>query len=195
MSDDRIAEITAQTNAALVATLVEALQGMRASLVPSLKLSMFTGYPKRVGDPTVAEWLLEFDMYARHTGVKDVDRAVALLDQLVGCAREEVLCQPERVRQAGKALVALLLLRFGPPETVHSLGTTFHARIQLDSESLADYSRVLIHLHNRMERAAAASECTSSNTKRQCTKRTVRPPRAETDCFSFSGQVVPPHAG
>ena len=175
---------------------------MRAFLVLSLKLSIFTGYPKRVGDPTVAELLVEFDMYARHTGVKDVDRAVALLDQLGGCAREEVLCQPERVRQTGKALVALLMLRFGPPETVHSLGTTFHARMQLDSESLADYSRVLIHLHNRMERAAA-SEYTSSNTERQCTKRTVcsrcsgavRPPRAETDCFSFSGQVVPPHAG
>ena len=125
-----------------------------------------------------------------------------LLDQLGGCAREEVLCQPERVRQACKAWVALLLLCFGPPETVHSLGTTFHARMQLDSESLAHNSRVLSHLHNRMERAAA-SECTSNNTKRQCTKRTVcsrcsgagRPPRAEKDCFSFRGQVVPPHAG
>ena len=28
-------------------------------------------------------------------------------------------------------------------------------RMQLDSESLADYSRVLLQLHNRMERAAA----------------------------------------
>ena len=112
MSDDRIAEMIAQSNAGLVATLAEALQGMTASVVPLLKLSRFMGYPNWVGEPTVAEWLHKFDMYARQTGVKDVDRAVALLDHLGGCATEEVLCQPERVRQDGKALVALLLLRF-----------------------------------------------------------------------------------
>ena len=38
------------------------------------------GHPKWGGDPTVAEWLQEFDVYARQTGVKDVDRAVALLE-------------------------------------------------------------------------------------------------------------------
>ena len=70
MSDDRIAEMIAQSNAALVATLAEALQGMRAPLVPSLKLSRFEGYPKRVGDLTVAESLHEFDMCARQTGVR-----------------------------------------------------------------------------------------------------------------------------
>ena len=51
------------------------------------------------------------------------------------------------------ALVALLLW---PPEMVHSLGTAFHARMQLESESLADYSRVLMQLQNRMVRSAAS---------------------------------------
>ena len=115
MSDDRIAKIITQSNAALVATLAEALQGMIVPLVPSLKLSRFMGRPKMVGDPTVAERLHEFDMYANQTGVKDADRAVALHYHIGGCAREEVLCQPERVRQDGKALVALLLRRFGSP--------------------------------------------------------------------------------
>ena len=156
MADDRIAEMIAQSNAALAATLAGALQGLRSPHIPSLKLSRFMGHPKRGGDPTVAEWLQEFDVYARQTGVKDVDRAVALLDHLGGFAREEVLCQPERVRQDCKALVALLLLRFGPPETVPSLSKAFHGRVQLDSESLADYSRVLMQLHNRIERAAAS---------------------------------------
>ena len=113
------------------------------------------GHPKRGGDPTVAEWLHEFDV-ARQTGVKDVDRAVALLDHLGGCAREEVLCQPERVCQDCKALVVLLLLRFGPPETVPSLSTAFHGRMQFYNESLADYSRGLMQLHNRMEQATAS---------------------------------------
>ena len=81
---------------------------------------------------------------------------MALLYHLGGCAREEVLCQPERVRQDGKALVALLLQRFGPPETVHSLGAAFHARMQLESEHFADYSRVLMQLQHRMVQAAAS---------------------------------------
>ena len=98
----------------------------------------------------MAEWIHEFDMYARQTRVKDADRAVVLLYHLGGRARG--LCQPERLRQDCNALVALLLRCFGPPETVHSLGTAFHARMQLESESLADYSRVLMQLHNRMVR-------------------------------------------
>ena len=69
---------------------------------------------------------------------------MALLDHLGGCAREEVLCQPEQVRQYCKALVALLLFRFGPSETLPSLSEAFYGRIHLDSESLADYSRVLM---------------------------------------------------
>ena len=122
MSDDRIAKMIAQSNAALVATLAEALQAKRAPLVPSLKLSRFMGHPKMVGDPTVAEWLHAFDIkfYAHQTGVKDADRVVALLYHLGGCAREEIICQPERVRQDGKALVGLLLRNFGPPKTVQS---------------------------------------------------------------------------
>ena len=126
------------------------MQAMIAPLVPSLKLSRYMGHPKMVRDPTVAEWLYEFDSYARQTGVKDADRVVALLYHLGGCAREEVICQPERVRQDGKALVGLLLRHFGPPKTVQSLGTAFQARMQLESESLANYSRVLMQLQNRM---------------------------------------------
>ena len=62
--------------------------------------------------------------YARHTGVKDADRSVALLYHLGGYAMEEVFCQPGRVRQNCKALVALLLRRFGPPETIQSHRTS-----------------------------------------------------------------------
>ena len=41
---------------------------------------------------------------------------------------------------------------------VHSLGTAFRARMQLESESLADYSRVLMQLQNRMARAASSED-------------------------------------
>ena len=85
------------------------------------------------------------------------DRAVVLLDHLGGCAKEEVLCHPLAMwRQSMESLTALLLRsRFGPLETVHSLQAGFHARMQLEGESLADYSRVLMRLHDRIEKAAA----------------------------------------
>ena len=59
------------------------------------------------------------------------------------------------MRQSVESLVALLRSRFGPLESVHSLHAAFHERMQLEGESLADYSRVLMRLHDRMEQAAA----------------------------------------
>ena len=53
------------------------------------------------------------------------------------------------------ALVALLQLRFAPHETVHSLSAAFYTRVQLDGETLAEYTKVLMGLHNRMEKTAA----------------------------------------
>ena len=38
---------------------------------------------------------------------------------------------------------------------VPSLSTAFHARMHLDGETLADYSRVLMRLHSHMEKATA----------------------------------------
>ena len=64
MADERIAEMIAQSNAVLAATLAGALQGLRVPPVPTMKLDKFMGYPRKVGDPTVAEWLQEFDVYA-----------------------------------------------------------------------------------------------------------------------------------
>jgi hypothetical protein len=107
------------------------------------------------GDPTLIEWLDQFDVYVRQTGVSDVDKAVVILDHLGGCAREEVLCQPDVERHDYGALVALLKLRFAPHETVNSLSAEFYARVQLDGETLAEYSRVLVGLRNRMEKVAA----------------------------------------
>ena len=87
------------------------------------------------GGPTLVEWLDQFDVYVRQTGVSDVDKAVVLLDHLGGCVREELLCHPDMVQCAYDALVALLKLRFAPHETVHSLRTEFHARVQLNGET------------------------------------------------------------
>ena len=150
-----MANLIAQSNVALAETLAHALQGLRPAPVPTIKLGRFMGYPQRSGDPTLADWLDDFFIYARQLGVSGDDRTVVLLDHLGGCAKEEVLCHPLAMRQSMKSLTALLRSRFGPLETVHSLQAGFHARMQLEGESLAEYSRVLMILHDRIEKAAA----------------------------------------
>ena len=64
------------------------------------------GHPKKVGDPTIAEWLDEFEVYARQVGVRN--HATTILDHLGGKARDEVLCHPEAVKLDYKLLVDLL---------------------------------------------------------------------------------------
>ena len=68
MAYERIAEIIAQSNAALTATLAGVLHQFRASLAPTIKLAKFMGYPMTAGDPTLVEWLDQFDVYVRQTG-------------------------------------------------------------------------------------------------------------------------------
>ena len=153
---EQIAQLMAQSNTALAETLATALRGVRAAPIPSAKLIKFLGAPQRSTHPTIVEWLSDFDRYARQFQLSDVDQAVVLLDHLGGAARDKVDCHPEAVRYSLTQLKALLRLRFGPIESVASLNAAFHARMQSDGESLADYSRALMRLHDRMAKAAAS---------------------------------------
>ena len=65
-----------------------------------------------------------------------------------------MLCHPEEVRRDVGALVSLLRRVFGPWETVTSLQAEFYARMQSVGETLAEYSRAVIRLHQRIEGAA-----------------------------------------
>ena len=144
-----------EANAALVASLVQALQGVRPAPAPT-PLQRFLGHPESPGDPTIDEWLLDLDVFVRQCGVPEGERAYqVLIDYLGGRAREEVLCHPEKVRRDFGALVSVLRRRFGPWETVGSLHCEFYARMQSDGETLAEYSRVLIRLYKRIEGAAS----------------------------------------
>ena len=77
-----------------------------------------------------------------------------LVDYLSGCAKEEVLCHPDELRRDFGALVSLLRRMFGPRETVTSLYAEFYSRMQSVGETLAEYSRALIRLHQRIEGVA-----------------------------------------
>ena len=79
---------------------------------------------------------------------------MVLIDYLGGDAKDEVLCRPDEVRRDFGALVSLLRRMFGPLETVTSLYAEFYSRMQSEGETLAEYSRALIRLHQRIEGAA-----------------------------------------
>ena len=137
----------------MLASLVQALKEVRPAPTPT-PLQRFLGHPESPGDPTVDEWLADFDVFVRQCGVPEGERAVVLVDYLGGCAKVEVLCHTEEVRRDVGALVSLLRRVFGPWETVTSLQAEFYARMQSVGETLAEYSRALIRLHQRIEGAA-----------------------------------------
>ena len=103
-----------QANAALVETLLKALQGVRHAPTTTVSLPRFLGRPESPGDPTIDEWLSDFDVFVRQCGVPEGERALVLVDYLGGCAKEEVLCHPDEVRRDFRALVSLLRRVFGP---------------------------------------------------------------------------------
>ena len=139
---------------ALVETLMKALQGVGQAPTPTISLTRFFGRPGSSCDPTIDEWLADFDVFVRQCCVPERERAVVLVDYLGGCAKEEVLCHPDEVRRDFGALVSLLRRMFGPLETVTSLYAEFYSRMQSEGETLAEYSRALIRLHQRIEGAA-----------------------------------------
>ena len=65
--------------------------------------------------------------------------------------KEEVLCHPDEVR---RDFGCLLWRVFEPWETVTSLYADFYSRMQSMGETLAEFSRALIRLHQRIEGAA-----------------------------------------
>ena len=76
------------------------------------------------------------------------------MNYLGGCAKEEVICHPDEVRLDFGALVSLLRQVFGPWETVKSQYAELYSRMQSVGETLAEFSRDIIRLHQRIEGAA-----------------------------------------
>ena len=138
---------------ALVETLIKALQGVGQAPTPTISLPRFFGRPQSPCDPTIDEWLMNFDMFVRQCGVPEGERSVLLVYYLGGCANDEVLCHQDEVRRDFGALVSLLRRMCGSWETMTSLYAEFYSRMQSEGETLAAYSRALIRLHQRIEGA------------------------------------------
>ena len=155
---DGVAEAILQSNQALAETLAGAFQNLRYQRVSTIKLTQFCGSPTKVGDQTIKEWLSDLSTYVRQAGLRDVEKLSTALDFLGGVAKEEVLCTPIHDRDDFEKLSALLVKRFGSPESVQSLTGTLYSRTQLHGETLADFSRALIRLHDRMENVAVNAQ-------------------------------------
>ena len=153
-SPEALSEILAKSHQALAETLAGAFQNITVKRAPAIRLTKFCGQPNRSSDPTVAGWLSELEAYLRPQNLCEKERVEVALDHLGGSAREEVLCTPEEERDTISKLAALLTLRFGAVDTLGSLNGTFYGRTQLEGETLAEFSRSLMRLYDRMESAA-----------------------------------------
>ena len=147
----------AMSHQALVETLIKALQGVgqAPAPTPAISLPRFFGRPQSPRDPTIDEWLADFDVLVRECSVSEGEkRAVVLIDYLDGDAKEELLCRPDEVRRDFGVLVSVLRRVFGPLQTVTSLYAEFYSRMLSEGETLAEYSRALIRLHQHIECAS-----------------------------------------
>ena len=127
--------------------------------------------PESPGDPTIGEWLSDFDVFVRQCGVPAGERAMVLVDYLGGCAKEEVLCHPYEVRRDFGTLVCLLRRMFGPRETVTSLYAEFYSRVQSVGETHAEFSRALIEYsaastHRKRSTHGSRASCPGSPWRR-----------------------------
>ena len=155
---DVLAEAIAKSNAALAETLATAFQGLKFTRAPKLKLSKFLGPPVKSGDLTLGEWAEELDSYCRQLELTKDEKVGVALDHLGGVAREEVLCSPPEDRDTLDKLVARLRKAFGQSESVTGLTGILYARCQHDGETLAEFSRALMRIHDRMESSAKGPE-------------------------------------
>lgn len=139
---------------AMTDAMANAFRNLRVNNTPIAKLSKFTGIVSKPGDLTLKEWLQDLDTYCRNFELEGQPKALAIIDHLRGPAREEILCLTQQERENPATVIATLRERFATRETLNSLSNQFNSRNQLEGESLADYSRTLIRLYDRMVKVA-----------------------------------------
>ncbi|XP_041472249.1 uncharacterized protein LOC121421569 [Lytechinus variegatus] len=153
MAEEKMAE--------MLQTLTGVLKGLSVQQTPQLpkvKLQKFKGPPRSPGDPSLKEWLDEFEAYSNCYKLSGKSKAQALVDHLGGIAKEEILCRADSVREDYDELVQILKSQFCPVESLQTLSASFHSCVQKDGESLADFSRNLMRYYSRMEQAAPSED-------------------------------------
>ena len=68
------------------------------------------------------------------------------------------MCLSDKGRQDYEEIVNCLQLCFGFQETTQTLSCQFYNRVQRDGESLGDFSRALLRIYSKMEKAAMTED-------------------------------------
>ena len=143
----------------MILALTGAFKNLSASRAsPSVKLSKFRGTPQKSDDLSIREWLDEFDDYCSYYKLDKREKAQVMVSHLVGAAKDEVMCRESGEREDDVKLRKVLQARFGRLESVQSMTSALHSRVQEEGESLADFSSALIRMYDRMESIASRDE-------------------------------------
>lgn len=126
--------------------------------IPTSRLAKFKGTPRKPGDPSLLEWLGEFEAAIESYDLSDKEKAKAIVDHLIGAAKEEAMCLPEDKRNKYSEVKDALKLCFGNEESMKSLSSAFYNSNQGEKETLSDFSRSLLRLYGRMEAAALTQQ-------------------------------------
>lgn len=115
------------------------------------KFQKFSGRPEKDTDPDVNDWITEMREHVRATTSKD-GHADFVMDHLAGSAKTEVRLLPIEQRKTGEEILNILEQIFVTKDTVSQLLQKFYQRDQKDSETLENYSRVLLQMMERINR-------------------------------------------
>ena len=72
----------AMSHLTLVETLIKALQGVGQAPAPTISLPRFFARPQSHSDPTIAQWLADFDVFMRQCVVSEGGEASYVVDWL-----------------------------------------------------------------------------------------------------------------
>ncbi|XP_062609395.1 uncharacterized protein LOC134271164 [Saccostrea cucullata] len=115
------------------------------------KFPKFGGYPEKDTDPDVIDWISEMREHIRGTASKD-GHADFIMDHLTGNAKAEVRLHQIEQRKTGEEILNILEHVFVIKDTVTQLLQKFYQRDQIESETLENYSRILMQMQERINK-------------------------------------------
>lgn len=115
------------------------------------KFPKFGGYPEKDTDPDVIDWISEMREHIRGTTSKD-RHTDFIMDHLTGNAKAEIRLHPIEQRSTGEEILNILEHVFVIKDTVTQLLQKFYQRDQNESETLENYSRILMQIQERINK-------------------------------------------
>lgn len=110
------------------------------------KIEKFTGKPVKTGDPEVWEWTEEVRGYFQSREFNAKEKVDFILQHLGGIAKAEIQYHPKEIRENSEEILITLEKTFGIQDSAAALQQKYYIRTQLESESVLEYSVVLLKM-------------------------------------------------